>query len=107
MLVLSTLDELKREAARRGFAAGLGGVVVPTMGALHRGHEALIERGAAVARERGLAEGCTVTIFVNPTQFNDPKDFRRYPRTLEPDLDFCRRAGASVVFVPDAATVYP
>jgi pantoate--beta-alanine ligase len=107
MLLLSTLSELKQEASRRKVAAGLGGVVVPTMGALHRGHEALIERGAAVARERGFAEGCAVTIFVNPTQFNDPKDFQRYPRTLEADLEICGRAGASAAFVPEPATIYP
>ncbi len=77
------------------------------MGALHRGHQALIESGVLAADERGLPGGCTVTIFVNPTQFNDPKDFERYPRTLEADLEICRRAGAAAVFAPTYPTVYP
>lgn len=48
-----------------------------------------------------------VTIFVNPTQFNDPADFARYPKTLDEDLERCRRAGAVGVFVPDVREVYP
>ena len=52
-----------------------GGVLVPTMGALHSGHEALIRQGVAEARRRGLAAGCVVTVFVNPTQFDEKHDF--------------------------------
>jgi len=83
------------------------GVFVPTMGALHEGHAALIRRAASIARERGLAAGCVVSIFVNPTQFNDPRDFARYPRTLDADLAICRYAGASAVFVPSVEAMYP
>jgi pantoate--beta-alanine ligase len=107
MIVLPTLAELEAEARRRERPEGLGGVLVPTMGALHRGHAALIARGAALAREHGSEDGCTVSIFVNPTQFNDPEDFRRYPRTLEQDLEISRAAGAEAVFVPDVDSMYP
>jgi pantoate--beta-alanine ligase len=76
------------------------------MGALHEGHAALIRQGAALAKERGLA-GCMVTIFVNPTQFNDPKDFARYPRVLDQDVKLCEAAGATLVFAPSPEEVYP
>lgn len=88
--------------------AALGGcVLVPTMGALHEGHAALMRRGAALAAARGLKAGCVATIFVNPTQFNDPADLERYPRTLDADVALCARAGVAAVFAPDARTVYP
>ena len=82
-------------------------VLVPTMGALHAGHASLIEQGTARARERGWAGGCAVTIFVNPTQFNEKSDFERYPRTMDADAAACAAAGASCVIVPDVAIVYP
>ncbi|MEM0982492.1 MAG: pantoate--beta-alanine ligase [Planctomycetota bacterium] len=82
-------------------------VLVPTMGALHPGHTALIERGAAIARERGLAGGCVVSIFVNPTQFDDPSDLDRYPRILDEDAAMCEQAGASAVWAPEADEIYP
>lgn len=84
-----------------------GSVVVPTMGALHAGHAALIRAGTALARERHLSAGCIVTIFVNPTQFNDPADLERYPRTLEADAALCREAGAACVLAPAVHEVYP
>ena len=88
--------------------AAFGGcVLVPTMGALHEGHAALLRQGAALATERGLKGGCVATIFVNPTQFNDPADLERYPRTLDADVALCASAGVAAVFVPDARTVYP
>lgn len=77
------------------------------MGALHEGHAALIRRGAETAAEGRHAAGCIVTIFVNPTQFNEKSDFDRYPRTLEADLQLCERSGAAAVFAPDVETVYP
>jgi pantoate--beta-alanine ligase len=77
------------------------------MGALHEGHAVLIARGAALARERRLPAGCLATIFVNPTQFDDAADFARYPRTLTEDLQLAARAGASAVFAPSVAEVYP
>ena len=65
-----------------------------TMGALHAGHETLLR----AARER--ADHVLVTIFVNPLQFGPNEDFDRYPRTLDADLEVCRRAGADLVFAP-------
>ncbi len=85
------------DAVRRGGALGL----VPTMGALHDGHLALVR----AARERTAA--VAVTIFVNPTQFGPNEDFSRYPRTLERDVELCREAGASLVFAPPAEAMYP
>jgi pantoate--beta-alanine ligase len=96
---------LLRTLAEAGTASG--GVLVPTMGALHAGHARLIERAATEARARGLKAGAVVTIFVNPAQFNDPADFERYPRALDADLEVCSAAGASAVFAPDVETVYP
>lgn len=77
------------------------------MGALHEGHAALIRLGSGLARQRGLAGGCVVSIFVNPTQFNEPADYERYPRTLEADEEICRACGASVVYAPEGSDVYP
>ncbi len=84
-----------------------GGLFVPTMGALHEGHLALIRHAHHLRATRRLTGPIIVSIFVNPTQFNDPADLRRYPRTLEQDLAGCARAGADAVFVPDVETIYP
>ncbi|MGW3604394.1 pantoate--beta-alanine ligase [Micromonospora sp. NPDC005161] len=85
--------------ARAGLKGTVG--VVMTMGALHSGHETLLR----AARDR--ADHVLVTIFVNPLQFGPNEDFDRYPRTLDADLEVCRRAGADVVFVPSVAEMYP
>jgi len=74
---------------------------VPTMGALHRGHASLVERCRA---ENGIA---VVSIFVNPTQFNDPRDLERYPRTLDRDLALLESLGVDEVFAPPAVDLYP
>ena len=76
--------------------------MVPTMGALHRGHLALVEE----AKRR--AAHVVVTIFVNPTQFGPDEDFTKYPRDLEGDLARCASAGADLVFSPhDSTVIYP
>lgn len=83
----------------------MGGVLVPTMGALHAGHAALIRAAANAASLRGVPT--VVTVFVNPTQFNERDDYDHYPRSLDDDLDICERAGASVVLAPAVSVVYP
>ena len=75
------------------------------MGALHAGHARLVELGAM--RPEASRSGVVVSVFVNPTQFNDPGDLARYPRTLETDMELCRAAGADVVFAPAIESVYP
>ncbi|MET8909316.1 pantoate--beta-alanine ligase [Micromonospora sp. NPDC004551] len=90
----------KELAAARERLTGTVGVVM-TMGALHSGHETLLR----AARER--ADHVLVTIFVNPLQFGPNEDFDRYPRTLDADLEICRRAGADVVFAPAVEDMYP
>ncbi|MEM9083158.1 MAG: pantoate--beta-alanine ligase [Planctomycetota bacterium] len=78
------------------------GILVPTMGALHEGHLKLID----VAK--GLGRGpVVVSVFVNPTQFNDPKDLERYPRTEESDIAACEARGANAVYLPSVEEVYP
>ena len=100
METLTTIGAMRfkvREARQNGLAIGF----VPTMGALHEGHLSLIRRAKA---ECGY---CIVSVFVNPTQFNDKKDLDAYPRTLERDAALSAEAGADLVFAPSAAEVYP
>lgn len=80
-----------------------GSVFVPTMGALHAGHRALIEHATRFAADRPVV----VSIFVNPTQFAPGEDFERYPRPLEADLAAVEESGGEFVFAPSVATMYP
>jgi pantoate--beta-alanine ligase len=79
-------------------------VLVPTMGALHTGHAALVAAARRIAGPEGTV---VVSIFVNPTQFGPGEDFTRYPRTPEADLEVCRAEGADAVFLPTAEDLYP
>src|SRR5262252_1960753 len=88
-------------SARRQAMDGAGIGFVPTMGALHRGHASLVER---CRRENEIV---VASIFVNPTQFNDPADLTRYPRTLDRDLPLLEKLGADHVLAPSAADLYP
>ena len=86
-------DDVKASGLKIGF--------VPTMGALHEGHLELIRR----ARQE---TGCVVvSVFLNPTQFNDPGDYEKYPKTLDRDRELAESAGADVVLAPDKETLYP
>ena len=75
--------------------------LVPTMGALHEGHLDLVRK----AKEN--SDVVIVSVFVNPTQFNNPDDFAKYPKTLDNDLDLLKNIGADAVFVPDNQEIYP
>ena len=88
---------LKRRRVLEGRTIGF----VPTMGALHRGHASLVERS------RSENDVTVVSIFVNPSQFNDPKDLERYPRTLDEDLRLLERLGADDVLLPGPKDLYP
>jgi pantoate--beta-alanine ligase len=99
MRVIGSIRELQQLAdAER--ADGRRIALVPTMGALHAGHLSLVQQ----ARRR--ADRIWLSIFVNPTQFDDARDLARYPKTFEADLAACRKAGVDVVFAPAADEVY-
>jgi len=91
------MKEATRQARAEGRIIGL----VPTMGALHSGHVALVERA-----KRECAP-VIVSIFVNPKQFGPKEDFAKYPRTLEADSEKLSAAGVDALFLPDAAEIYP
>lgn len=95
-----TVAELRQQVAAWR-AAGERVALVPTMGALHVGHVALMEAA------KDHAERTVVTIFVNPTQFAPTEDLGRYPRTLEADLDKADGVGVALAFVPDVSEMYP
>jgi pantoate--beta-alanine ligase len=94
--------ELIRTIARmREWRARRDAGCVPTMGALHPGHGALIDRA------RVDSGAVVVTIFVNPTQFDRQQDYERYARTLDADLEFCRARNVAAVFAPSVEEMYP
>jgi pantoate--beta-alanine ligase len=94
---VESIADLRQYLAQTPRPLGL----VPTMGALHAGHGRLME----VAR-RGSAT-IAVSIFVNPSQFNQGEDYLRYPRPIDADLAFCAAHGADVVFLPPVGQIYP
>ncbi|MGB9374029.1 MAG: pantoate--beta-alanine ligase, partial [Jiangellales bacterium] len=103
MRLLRTRDELLD--ARIGVADESSDVAaVLTMGALHAGHRGLIEEARRLVGESGTV---VLTVFVNPLQFGAGEDLERYPRALDTDLATAEQAGVDLVFVPDAAQVYP
>ena len=87
------VDKKRSEGKNIGFA--------PTMGALHAGHVTLIE---TCRHDENL---CVCSIFVNPTQFNDPKDFQKYPITIENDIYLLEKNGADILFLPSKDEIYP
>lgn len=98
MKVVTTVRELREELAQ---AAPEGIGFVPTMGALHAGHRSLVERARRENRT------VVVSVFVNPTQFNDKNDLKHYPRTPEADAALLEAAGADVVLMPPVEEIYP
>ncbi len=100
MKIISTISELQQElSAQREAGKGIG--FVPTMGALHQGHASLVKRSVA---ENDVT---VVSVFVNPTQFNDKNDLKNYPRDLQADCQLLESIGADVVFAPEVEEMYP
>ena len=100
MKVIRTVAELKQQVgAKRAAGCSIG--LVPTMGALHAGHISLIDRA------RSDNDIVVVSVFVNPTQFNNPEDLRTYPRTEEADCEKLTAAGVDYAFIPSVEEVYP
>lgn len=100
MIRLRTIAELHAWRS----AWNLSVILVPTMGALHEGHLALMRQ----ARRLAGADGCVAaSIFVNPLQFGPAEDFSRYPRDLESDAAMCDSVGVDMIFAPDAEEMYP
>lgn len=100
MQVINTIAQLQDilvSERAKGMSIGL----VPTMGALHEGHASLVRRSVS---ENDIT---VVSIFLNPTQFNDPKDLERYPRTLESDCAILEECGAQIAFAPSVGEIYP
>src|SRR5438067_185026 len=87
------LQEQKKQGNKIGF--------VPTMGALHQGHLSLLEQ---CKKENDLT---VCSVFVNPTQFNNPDDFKKYPITIEKDMEELIREGCNVLFLPSKEEIYP
>lgn len=99
MRIVRTVNDLRWEIDPRRAAGTIG--LVPTMGALHRGHATLFD----IARRE--ADCVVASIFVNPTQFGDPGDLARYPRQEAADAELADRAGVDVLFAPSVSEVYP
>ncbi|MGB8193173.1 MAG: pantoate--beta-alanine ligase [Chitinophagaceae bacterium] len=100
MIVLTKADDLRAHissARRNGEKIGF----VPTMGALHEGHLSLIKDAR---RETGQT---VCSIFVNPAQFNDPNDYKKYPVTISKDIQLLELSGTSVLFLPEVEEIYP
>lgn len=94
---LESWIDFRNDVQASGQTIGL----VATMGALHEGHLELIRRA------RSETDCVVVTVFLNPTQFNDPKDLEKYPKTLDSDRKMASQAGADIVFSPSVHSLYP
>jgi pantoate--beta-alanine ligase len=100
---MNLIDNIQQLRVWSGTNRGTRCVLVPTMGALHEGHAALIRAAREIAGHTG---NVVVSIFVNPLQFGPNEDFSKYPRTLEEDFVICRENGADILFAPRAEELY-
>ena len=99
MFLVESVSSLHEKLKSFGSSVSIG--FVPTMGALHEGHLSLVKKAVADT------DVVVVSIFVNPTQFNDPKDLERYPRNLDADLKLLEETGCHIVFAPGVNDIYP
>ena len=99
MILVKTKTELQRLLKKPREEGSVG--LVPTMGALHAGHLSLVQNAA------DENQTVVVTIFVNPTQFNNTEDLKRYPRNLEADLKMLEPTGCDLIFAPEPEEIYP
>ena len=100
MEIISKVDELRKQVANlRAGSKSVG--LVPTMGALHEGHQSLVERAR---RENDIV---VVSVFLNPTQFNNKEDLRTYPRNAEADAALLESCGVDIAFMPTVEDIYP
>lgn len=100
MKIISTIYDLQQELSyERSLGHSIG--FVPTMGALHSGHASLVTRSV---REN---DATVVSVFLNPTQFNDKRDLEKYPRTLKADCNMLAGLGATIAFAPSVEEMYP
>ena len=97
MKVIETVNEMARWPRTGNI------VLVPTMGALHEGHRKLIKTGKALTQGEG---NLIVSIYVNPTQFNDKEDFKAYPKTFEQDYEMCKEEEVDLIFCPSDNEMY-
>ena len=100
MEIISKVDELRKQVANLR-AGGKSVGLVPTMGALHEGHQSLVERAR---RENDIV---VVSVFLNPTQFNNKEDLRTYPRNAEADAALLESCGVDIAFMPTVEDIYP
>jgi len=100
MITLQSVSDIEKAISVQKNAGKTIGFV-PTMGALHQGHVSLVKECCA------QNDVCVVSVFVNPTQFNNKEDLEKYPRDIEKDLAILKSAGAGIVFVPTVKDIYP
>jgi len=101
---MNVINNIRQIRAWHTVNRGVRSVLVPTMGALHAGHAALIRAAREIVGANG---NVAVSIFVNPLQFGPSEDFTKYPRSLVEDLAICRDNGADMIFAPKAEDLYP
>ncbi len=99
IIIKNTADVKSRLQKIRAAGSSIG--FVPTMGALHKGHLSLLQKS------REISDVTVCSIFINPTQFNNTDDFKKYPVTLEQDIFILEKNNCNILFLPDVTEIYP